>query len=467
MLRPVFLIILMSACLSSAQPDFDQYFINKTLRVDYFHTGTFQNEYFSLDEMFMAGEWPGSRVNLIDTLNYGKYLFKVYDLATNQLIYSYGYSTIFGEYQTTLDAKNGIHATMHESVRCPFPKKPVQITISVRNSRNIFEEKFSTTIDPNSRFVNREKKQFPYKINKFINNGPSANKVDIVILGDGYTHDEIYKFHQDVERYTKDLFTTKPFDSRRKDFNIWTIDVESRDSGIDEPRKDIWRNTVLNTHFNSLDSPRYVLTTDNKTLRDIAGMVPYDQIYILVNSNRYGGGGIYNWMSTSFTGQQPDKVEWWSDYVFVHEFGHAFGGLADEYYTSNTSYDEFYPPGVDPWEPNITCLLDPEHPKWESMLTPGIQIPTPWEKSTYDSLGTILRSYVRDTPEYIATEVKMRQVMDESKWKNKIGCFEGAGYSSTGIYRPTTDCRMFSKRVIDFCPVCQQSIDKVIDFIIE
>jgi len=282
-------------------------------------------------------------------------------------------------------------------------------------------------------------------------------------MGDGYKKQQLGKFHKDIRRYAKQLFNTQPFKDRNKDFNIWLIDVESQESGIDEPRKNKWRHTALGTSYNSLDSPRYVLTLANKDLRDIAALVPYDQIYILINSPRYGGGGIFNLYSVSYTGSEPRMPEWWSDYVFVHEFGHTFGGLADEYYTSDVSYDEFYLPGVEPWEPNITRLLDKETPKWKDLIAPGTPIPTPWAKAEFDSLGIILRQHKRDTPEYIRVEKQMKEILKISENRFAVGCFEGAGYAFTGIYRPSLDCRMFSKSLVEFCPVCQQAINKVID----
>ncbi len=462
-INPIFFVLFLFTLALRGAPEFDQFFINKTMRVDYFHTGTAAVEHFSIDQVYQEGEWPGSRVNLIDTLDLGKYMLRVYDLRTNALLYSRGYSTIFGEWQSTPEAKQGTFQTFHETVRFPFPKNRVKIVLAVRDRYNNFVNKLTTTIDPSSRFVNLERKKYPYEIQKFIDNGKPENKVDIVIMGDGYKNNEIDKFHKDARRYTNTLFDTQPFKDRNTDFNVWLIDVESQESGIDEPRENKWRHTALGTSYNSLDSPRYVLTRANKELRDIAALVPYDQIYILINSPRYGGGGIYNLYSVSYTGSEPRMPEWWSDYVFVHEFGHTFGGLADEYYTSDVSYEEFYLAGVEPWDPNITRLLDKDKPKWNDLIVPGTPIPTPWAKAEYDSLGVILRKHKRDTPEYIRIEKQMKEILNMSENKYAVGCFEGAGYVPTGIYRPSLDCRMFSKSLVEFCPVCQQAINKVID----
>jgi len=449
--------------------DYNTFFTPKTMRVDYYHTGTSQEEIFSIDNIYEEGNWPGSKHTLLDTLNLGKYLVKVFDARTNQLIYSRGYCTIFGEWQSTNEAMNGVYRTMHETVRFPYPRHTIQLTISVRDKHNTFREKFSTIIDPQSRFINHDKKKSPFKLKAFMKNGDPAEKIDLLILGDGYTKDDLKKYHEDIKRYIGDLFNAEPFKKHKNDFNVWMLDVISQDSGIDEPREGKWRDTVLGASYNSLDSPRYVLTLENRVLRDIAGTAPYDYLYILVNSPRYGGGGIFNWFATCYTGAQGDDPVWWSDYVFVHEFGHAFAGLGDEYYTSNVSYNDFYSPDTEPWEPNITALLDKKHPKWGHLIEKDTPIPTPWEKATYDSLASELRKLDRSAPDYqtkaSAIREKMRKILMQSPYAHKVGCFEGAGYASQGLYRPYIDCRMFSKSLVDFCPVCQEAIEKMINFL--
>lgn len=466
----ILLLSLLFALSANAQ-DFDRFFTERTMRIDYFHTGTASEEIFSIDQVYEEGDWPGSRVSLIDTMNLGHYLFKVIDIRTNQLIYSRGYSTIFGEWQTTSEAHNGIYRTMHETIRFPFPQNRVQVTISVRDKHNVFVEKFSTVIDPHSRFVNREQKRFPYKTQVFLNNGDPGQKIDLVILGDGYSKKELKKFKADVKRYIDDLFGVEPFKSHQKDFNVRAIQVYSQDSGIDEPRKNKWKDTALGTSYNSLDSPRYILSLENRAIRDIAGTVPYDYIYILVNSPRYGGGGIFNWFATCYTGSQNGEPDWWSDYVFVHEFGHSFAGLGDEYYSSSVSYNDFYSRDTEPWEPNITALLDKNNIKWGHLIKEGTPIPTPWEKAQYDSLSAVLRALDRSAPDYRskadALYEKMSALLKSSKYAGKVGCFEGAGYVSTGLYRPFIDCRMFSKSLVDFCPVCNEAIVRMINFLIQ
>ncbi|MBN1155782.1 peptidase M64 [candidate division KSB1 bacterium] len=468
-----FLLVLMT--FSAVAADFDTFFMDKTMRVDYYHTGIKGEEIISLDAVYeepacaLLGKqlWSGSKVNLIDTLNLGKYLLKVIDTRTNQMIYSRGFCSIFGEWQTTEEAANGIYRSFHESVLLPYPKRQVQVIIANRDKYNKFYDIFSTTIDPESRFVNRESHVGNLKSAKIMYNGDPSVKVDIVILGDGYAEAEMDRFRERVRHYTKLLFTEEPFKSRKSDFNIWSVEVPSIDSGIDQPRQNIWKNNALGCSYNSMDSPRYVLTYENEAIRNIASAVPYDQIYILVNSNRYGGGGIYNLYSTCYDKDEGEQTSWWSDYVFVHEFGHAFGGLGDEYYTSDVAYSEFYPQGVDPWEPNVGIVANGTV-KWASMIKKGIPVPTPWQKSLYDSLSTAIHNLDRSRSDYADQQKQiseqMHELLRDQKYWNHVGAFEGSGYASEGLYRPYLDCRMFSKSLTGFCPVCAKSIETVIDF---
>ncbi|MFQ5865607.1 MAG: M64 family metallopeptidase [bacterium] len=447
---------------------FNRFFENKTLRVDYFHTGTATQEFVSLDQAYEEGVWSGSQVNLIDTLNLGKYLVKVFDTATNLLIYSRGFSSIYGEWETTEEANNEIFRTFHETVLLPFPKRPVQVVLAKRDKWMRFQDIFSTFIEPHSRFVNRETRGRNLKVNILLENGPPHKKVDFLLLGDGYTKEDLDQFRKDSQRWKKVILSTSPFKEHAKDLNIRAVEVISQDSGIDEPRKNIWKNTALGTSYNSLDSPRYVLSLENREIRDAAAAAPYDFIYILVNSKRYGGGGIYNLYATGMTGVQNPELDWHVDYMFTHEFGHSFGGLGDEYYSSSVSYLDFYPAGVEPWEPNVTALLDADNLKWKSFVEQGTPLPTPWPKAEYDSLETIRRGWDRSKPGYYEKWVKIikqqKEFMKASESWGKVGAFEGAGYSTEGLYRPFMDCRMFSLGIVPFDPVCRAAIERVIAF---
>ena len=466
-----FVILLQTVSLTAQTIPFNKFFENKTLRVDYVHTGTATKEFISLDMVYEQPVWAGSHKNLIDTLNLGKYLVKVFDATTNQLIYSRGFASLYGEWETTAEAKNEIVRSIQESVLVPFPKNPVQLVLARRDKWMHFQDIFSTVIDPASRFVNRETRSRGFRVLNLLNNGDPAEKVDFLLLGDGYTKKDLKKFRMDAEHWKSVILNTSPFKENADKLNIRAIEVISQDSGIDEPRKNIWKNTALGCSFNSFDSPRYVLSFANKAIRDIASAAPYDFIYILVNSTRYGGGGIYNLYATGITGRDDPGQSWHVDYMFTHEFGHSFAGLGDEYYTSSISYQDFYPQGVEPWEPNVTALLNPEKLKWKSFVEKNTPLPTPWAKAAFDSLEAIRSTWDRSKPGYYKKWAKLRakqvDILKSSPYYGKVGAFEGSGYSSKGLYRPAMDCRMFSLSLAPFDPVCQQAIVRVIHFYAE
>ena len=448
---------------------FSNFFIDKTLRVDYYHTGTKGTETLSLDKVYEEGTWPGSTLNLIDTLNLGEYQVRVYDEATAMAIYTRGFSSMFNEWQSTDEALAGIFRTFHETVRLPFPKRRIQVTIARRDKKMDFHEVFSTVIDPSSSTeVSHELSFMSFQVMGLADNGSPHDKVDLLILGDGYAKKDIEKFEKDVKHFNDVLFSTSPFKERKKDFNVRAIEVISPQSGIDKPDKNVWKHTALGTMYNTFGSARYVLTEENRALRDIAGSVPYDFILILCNDNRYGGGGIYNLYTTCYSQTDAAGKEWQMDYVYVHEFGHSFGGLGDEYYSSQVSYNDFYQKGVEPWEPNLTALTDKGHLKWQSFVQSSTPIPTTWEKAAYDSLGRLRSKLDRLAPDYYAKREPLYQaeqkILKSAQYTGIVGAFEGAGYVSEGIYRPAVDCRMFSLSLVDFDRVCTAAINRMIDF---
>jgi hypothetical protein len=416
------LILFISAAYS--QVNFDDYFEDKTLRLDYYHSGDKENNFYSFDEMIEEPYWGGSKVNLVDKFNYGKYKFEVHDKASNNLIYSRGYSTIFNEWQTTEEAKHTTK-TFNETVVFPFPKNPVLVKFHASNRKNEWIQKFEYEVNPENYFIKPERIS-EYKNFEVLNSGDPSVKVDIVIIPEGYTEDEMDLFKEDCERFAGYLFNSAPFRENKDKFNIWGIEAPSIESGTDIPKENIWKKTLINSTFYTFDLERYLMTYDNKTLRNIASNAPYDQIYILVNSDKYGGGAIFNHYSVCVNDNK------YSEFVFVHEFGHGFASLADEYYTSDVAYEEFYPLDVEPTDPNLTTLVDFDS-KWKDLVEEGTPIPTP------------------DTDDY----------------KNKVGAFEGGGYMEKGIYRPAHDCTMKSIKVDGFCPVCKRAIQQMIDFYTE
>ncbi len=471
---------LMMAVLSSVAfgQSFDAYFTDATMRVDYYHTGTKGHEEMALDKVYKEGEWPGSKTQLLDPLNLGEYFIKVIDAKTNTVIYSRGFCCVFDEWQTTDDAINGVTKTFHETVRFPFPKNKVIVSLSRRDKfvaageTMAFREIFSTVIDPNDpTVVNTEKRTNAFKVFDVMINGSTATKVDILILGDGYTKKDMEKFRADAKHFTETLFSYQPFKKHKKDFNVRAMEVVSEESGIDVPDKNVWKNTALGTMYNTFGSARYVLTEDNRALRDIADAAPYDFITILVNDNRYGGGGIFNLYTTCFTNAVQPGQDWEHDYVYVHEFGHCFGGLADEYYSSQISYNDMYPKGIEPWEPNITRTTTLENLKWKNLVTPGMQIPTPWKKTEYDSIETLRGKLDRLANDYYAKRESLlkrsQEILKDTAVAGKVGAFEGAGYLSTGMYRPSIDCKMFALNPVDYDPVCAAAIERMIELYVK
>lgn len=452
MKRLLFIFALLKILLWAATgPHFDTYFLPKTLRIDLYQTGTKTESIISIDDISVEPTYAGSLTNLIDTLNLGQHYLKIYDLQSDTLIFSRGFSTIFSEWQTTPEAAQNIYRTFGLTLRIPCPKQPIKLVIATRNRQNELVEHFQTQIDPNSRFVRRPPAVQRYQPRRIIYHGSPNQKVDLLLLPDGYTRKEMRRFRQDCQHFTKVLFDTEPFKTLQDKFNVWYLEVPTPPSGIDNPRGNFFSHSNFGLTFNSLDLDRYVLPFDNKKLHDIAGCAPFDQLYIIFNSNKYGGGGIYNHIATCYARDTIPDHAWWPDYVFVHEFGHALGGLADEYYSSSVAYDEFYPPNVEPWEPNITALLNPQSLKWEDLVKPSTPLPTPWNKTQYDSLP------------YQDSAGREKLLRSEKYW-GTVGAFQGAGYVSEYLYRPELDCRMFSKSLAPFCRVCQNALAKVIRF---
>ena len=437
----------------------------KTMRVDYFHTGgPATNETLSLDRVVNDGPWPGSRTQLVDPTNLGKYLFEVHDSAGGQLLYSRGFASVYGEWETTPEVKT-IHRTFHASLRFPWPLQPVRVTLKKRQADNSFARIWSTDVDPNSRFVNAAPPRRAGMLSTLFENGPAAEKVDLLVIGEGYTDALMPKFRKDAVRLLDALFAEEPFRSRKNDFNVRLLGLPSAEAGINRPNAGVFRRTPLATEYNIFDSERYVLTLDNRALRDAASVAPYEFIEILVNEQTYGGGGIFNDQATA----SVDSA--FSDYVFVHEFGHHFAALADEYYTSDVAYETG---GVkpEPWEPNATA--DPKASKWADVVTPGTPLPTPWPKEEFEKHSRAIQERRRAIRKRNAPEAEMDALFREQRgWEEKffasmkygkaVGAFEGASYEPRGLYRPQADCIMFTRDRVGFCRVCQRAISRIID----
>lgn len=454
--------------LTAEAETFERFFDGRTMRVDYFHTGGMGVEIVALDQVVNDGPWPGSRTQLVDASMPGEYFFEVIDVATGELAYSRGFSSIFGEWVTTPESKE-MHRTFHESLRFPWPKGRVKVVLQRRGEdRKSFRDVWSTTIDPASRFVNPATIMLRPKVTPIVENGHPSTKVDLALIAEGYTASEMPKFRADAKRLTEALFAVEPFKSRKKDFNVWAVESVSGMTGVHQPRSGEPRRTPVGAVYNAFDSERYVLTFDNKAMRDVASAAPYEFVEILVNEAQYGGGGIYNFQATTCVDSG------FTEYVFVHEFGHHFAGLADEYYTSDVAYETGKPDLPEPWEPNVTAMHDPASLKWKDLVAPGTPLPTPWPKEEYEARSAEIQKKRRDLRASGAPESEIDALFrEEQAWSTKllgssahgakVGAFEGAGYEAKGLYRPQADCMMFSRDEVGFCRVCSRAIEAVIE----
>jgi hypothetical protein len=417
-----FILLIVSLTLS-AQESFDKYFTDKVLRFDFMLAGNSGKT--SVYPVGMKEEpfWAGSKTNLINSFNSGNFKYEVFDVTGNTLIYSRAFCTLFQEWQTTAEAKS-VDRSFYEVATMPYPKDKVKFILSKRERNGLFSKLYETIIDPASYFIRKEN-PINVAVTKIYGSGDPHTSVDLAFIAEGYKADEMGKFRADVKKMADYLFEEAPFSEYKDRFNIWAVEAISQDSGTDVPGEKIYVNTALNSSFYTFDLDRYLTTQDIKTVNDYAATVPHDYIIVLINSSRYGGGGVYNYYTGTTTGNQL------SPKVFIHEFGHGFAGLADEYYTSNVAYDEFYPLNVEPWEPNITTMVNFES-KWKKLISKDTPVPTP----------------------------------SEEKFKNVTGLFEGGGYSAKGIYRSAMDCRMKSNNTKGYCSVCRNAIKQMIEFYI-
>jgi len=439
------------------------------MRVDFYHSGNSTSQLFSLDRVVIEPlPWPGAMTEKarLDTTNLGRYFFEVRDRATGALLYSRGFSSIFGEWETTEEAKT-LNRSFQESLRFPRFDQPLRIVLKQRDPQNGWQQVWEVNVDAKDMFVDTSRPPSAGPLITIEKNGESADKVDFLILGDGYTAAQRPKCEADARRLTRILFSTTPYKEHEKDFNVWALCPAAAESGISRPSTGVHRHSPVGATYDAFGSERYVLTFDNRSLRELASWAPYEFVEIITNSDTYGGGGIFGLYSTVAADSH------WAPYVFVHEFGHHFAGLADEYYTSDVSY---LPPTArtEPWEPNVTALLDSKLLKWRDLVKAGTPLPTAWEKQSFESYAKSVqekRKQIRkeNRPEsemdalFTAEREHEEQILGGGTYANAVGAFEGANYEATGYYRPQTNCIMFT-RTPHFCEVCQAAIEKVIRF---
>lgn len=460
-------LLILSVCGASAQ-DFDKYFEDATLRLDYIMAGDAARQDIYLEEMMRTERWAGRRYHLSDIALAGNGQLIVRDHASQQVIYTWTFSTLFQEWLQDDEAKN-VRRAFEASYNIPYPKAPVDVTISLTDNHNRVTTRMTHTVDPKDILIrrlgnmgipyhyvwrgrqpaeqprnhrNRSYIPTPYDPMEGVN---YAECVDLAIIAEGYTEAEMGKFYADCQRAVDALFEWEPFRSFKDRFNIVAVAAPSLQSGPSVPHENIWVNTACGTHYDTFYSNRYLTSQSMHRIYDILADVPFEHIMVLANTDTYGGGGIYNQI-TFATSDHPTFKQ-----VFVHEFGHSYGGLADEY-----AYDDmdtvWYPADTEPWEPNITTLKDFKS-KWADMMPEGTPIPTPLDPNV---------------PDYRSLKDGDTAAWDRlNACVSRVGVFEGAGYQSKGCYRPAQECRMKINEVRDFCPVCTRAIKKLTEFYTE
>ncbi len=501
MLQLLLVAFVLQAAPSSSPADFDKVFTGKTLRIGYVHTnaragsgphgGTlaplppaaaYENseELITNPMLQVELEWAGSRANLIDSSGLGKYRIELSDLATKRLIFSSSFCSIYGEWETTPESK--FIDTFAESLRVPEPRQNFRWTIQKRGGDETFRELSSMDIDfSDDSWTRRESMTRHSPVDRtspnggaevvtIFDNGDLAHHVDLLIAADGYKKEQGDKFVADAKRLVDALFQTEPYRRRKSDFNVRALfrPTPFDEAGIGNPRAGIGHDTNFGMSYNAFGSDRYVLAMNDDRLRDICAQSPYDALILLFNERKYGGGGIYNLWATVAADTEP------AAYIFVHEFGHSFAGLADEYYTSQVAYEDLIKPGIEPWEPNVTALLDPTKLKWKDLVAKQTPLPTPWGQKHFDEVDLAYQKRRAEMIDAKASEAEMEALFREvkgqtgpllanEKFAGKVGAFEGASYQAKGLYRPEVDCIMFTRNPTQFCRVCERAIERTID----
>jgi hypothetical protein len=411
---------LMIAAMAVGQnSEFAQYFEDNTLRVDYYLSGNKTSEQVILAQNSKLKGWAGASKLTAQPVIKGNYRYNVTDSASGKFLYSNGFSGLFNEWQTTEEAARMQRSFYHVAL-VPFPRATIKVTFQkYQINTGQFTTLYEWYVNPSDYFIVTEQ-PIKTKYTLISGNGNKAN-IDIAFLAEGYKATEMKKFRADAARIWNYITTIEPFKSYASKFNIYAVESVSEQSGTDIPGKGIYVNTVLSSSFYTFDVERYLTVPDIKAMHNFAAAVPYEHLFVLINSTKYGGGGFYNFYCSTTTNHELSLK------VAIHEFGHSFAGLADEYYASEVAYSDFYNVKVEPWEPNITTLVNFES-KWKNMINDTVPVPTP----------------------------------RINKYNNVVGVFEGGGYLEKGIYSPVQDCRMKSNQPPGFCPVCRKAIEQTI-----
>lgn len=415
------IVTLASVAMASAQT-FDDYFADKTLRIDYTLSGNNTEQHVALRELSATDHWWGRRVNLDNVPLKGNGDLTLYDTESGKIIYKTSFSSLFQEWITTPEAAT-ISKSFEFTLLVPMPLKAVTAEMVLRDNTGK-ESKLRHTISPDDRLI-RDRSQQQALPHRYLHQGGDSEEcIDVVILAEGYTVDEMYTFFDDALIATNEILSYEPFKSHTDKFNFIAIASASTHSNVSVPQDQMWRETAVGSNFLTFYMDRYLTSGNVYAMYDLTTNIPCEHFIILANTDTYGGGGIYNSYTLTTAHHRAFRP------VVVHEFGHSFGGLGDEYfYLSTDNNDEMHSLSHEPWEPNITTLMDFDS-KWADMVEKGIEIPT---------------------------------VVTEERSKNyTVGVYEGGGYRTKGIYRPTDVCRMRDNTATRFCPVCERAIERVI-----
>ena len=420
----LFLLCLIAVASTRAQV-FADHFADKTLRVDYIFNGNASGQAICLNGLSALPTWAGRKHHLAELPLQGNGQIVMRNAASGKTIYTTSFSSLFQEWLETDEARN-VTKGFENTFLLPYPLQPVEIEITLLDPRRNVRASMKHIVHPNDVLIEQKGNSHITPHKYLLHNDSPEKCIDVAILAEGYTLQEIQTFYEDADIACKSIFDHEPFKSMKKRFNVVAVASPSTDSGVSVPRLNEWKHTAFGSHFSTFYSDRYLTTSRVKAIHDALAGIPYEHIIILANTEEYGGGGIYN-SYTRTTAHHPMFRP-----VVVHEFGHSFGGLADEYFYDNDVMTDTYPLDIEPWEQNISTQVD-FAAKWKDMLSENTPVPTPAEVS---------ENY-------------------------PTGVYEGGGYSAKGIFRPAENCRMRTNEYPAFCPVCQRALRRIIEFYTE
>lgn len=420
----LFLLCLIAVSSTRAQV-FADHFADKTLRVDYIFNGNAAGQAICLDGLSALPTWAGRKHHLAELPLQGNGQIIMRNAASGKTIYTTSFSSLFQEWLETDEARN-VTKGFENTFLLPYPLQPVEIEIILLDPRRNVRASMKHIVHPNDVLIEQKGNSHITPHKYLLHNDSPEKCIDVAILAEGYTLQEMQTFYEDADIACKSIFDHEPFKSMKKRFNVVAVASPSTDSGVSVPRLNEWKHTAFGSHFSTFYSDRYLTTSRVKAIHDALAGIPYEHIIILANTEEYGGGGIYN-SYTLTTAHHPMFRP-----VVVHEFGHSFGGLADEYFYDNDVMTDTYPLDIEPWEQNISTQVD-FAAKWKDMLSENTPVPTPAEVS---------ENY-------------------------PTGVYEGGGYSAKGIFRPAENCRMRTNEYPAFCPVCQRALRRIIEFYTE